>query len=244
MSIRRKAVACALGATLAAGAAVGVAGCGSATAGRQSGSGGPAAGDRTAATLVAQMKAAVTGATSMHLTEQRVTDGRPVGLDLGVLKDGGLTGSITRDGVREQLIAVRGRVYVKATPGFLRELRTPATVCAAICGKYVQMSGARAGEVAAGLSLASLTGPLVTGLPKFTRAGTATVGGQPVIVLHGSDGSTLDVAARGQPYPLRIAGPDGRDETVLFSRWDAVAAPTGPPAGEVISPSRLKAASR
>jgi hypothetical protein len=232
--IRAGVLACAV----AGSAAIALGGCGS------SGTGGATAGtgaDRSAASLISAMKTAVRDATSMHLAGQLPNGGRPVALDIGVLRAGALAGTITQGGVPLQLIGTRGLVYVKATPAFLRELRAAAAVCAVMCGKYVQMSGSQGSELAASLSMTSLTRSLIAGLPRFTRAGTTTVRGQSAVVLRGADGSTLDVAASGKPYPLRVVAPPGRGETVLFSHWDSVAAPAAPPASQVINLSQLKA---
>jgi hypothetical protein len=235
---------------LAGGAAIALTACGGSAANGSApangGSGmasGGAVAHRSTARVISQMKAAINGATSMHLAGQLPNGGRPVALDLGVQRDGGVAGTITQNGVPLQLIGAQGSFYVKATPAFLRELRAPATVCAVMCGKYVQLSGSQGSQLAAGLSMASLTRSLIAGLPKFRQKGTATVGGQSVIVLAGADGSTLDVAAHGQPYPLRVVGPAGRHESVVFSHWDTVARPGAPRRGEVINLNQLKAGS-
>jgi len=199
--------------------------------------------DRSAASLISAMKVAVRDATSMHMAGQLPNGGRPVALDMGVLRSGALTGTITEGGVPLQLIGTSGQVYVKATPAFLRELRASAAVCTIMCGKYVQLSGTQRSELTGSLGMASLIHSLISALPRFTRAGTTTVLGQPAIVLHGADGSTLDVAARGKPYPLRLIAPRGREESVLFSHWDSVATPAAPPASQVINLSQLKAGS-
>jgi hypothetical protein len=230
MGIRGNVLACGL----AGSAAIALTACSGAS------SGGGAA-HRSAATLISQMKAAVNGATSMHLAGQLPNGGRPVALDLGVHRTGGLAGTITENGVPLRLIGALGIVYVQATPAFLRELKAPTTVCAVMCGKYVQLSGSQGTELAAGLSMVSLTRSLIAGLPKFRQEGTATVGGESVVVLHGADGSTLDVAARGRPYPLRVAAPAGRHESVVFSQWNTVATPAAPRRGEVINVNQLKA---
>jgi hypothetical protein len=225
-------------ASMCAGSAIALAGCGGSAGGSSA-----SIPQRSAATLVSQMKAAVDAATSMHLAGQLPNAGRPVALDLDVLRAGDLTGTITENGLPLQLIGSRGKVYVKATPAFLRDLKAPGGVCAVMCGKFVQMSGLQATELAGSLSMTSITRSLIAGLPKFRRAGTTSVSGRPAVVLHGADGSTLDVAAHGKPYPLRVVAPRGRAESVVFSHWDTVPAPTAPPGGDVINLNQLKAGS-
>lgn len=222
---------------VAGGALLGLAACGgSATHMASAGTSG-----RTTSQLVTQMKTAVRNATSMHLAGQVTTSGKATALDLDVLRAGGLAGSITQNGVPLELIGTAGKVYVKATPAFLRELRAASGVCSLMCGKYVQMSGPAGNQLDGSLNMDSLTRAFVTGLPHMTRTGTTTVAGQQAVVLHGSDGSTLDVAATGTPYPLRVIAPPGHHETLTFSRWNRVATPAAPPASKVINLSQLKA---
>lgn len=228
-----------LGAALL-GAAVGAAACGSA-ASHPAASGSRTAAPRSTSQLVTQMKSAVRDAGSMHLTGRVTTGGKSTALDLSVLRSGGLDGSITQNGVPLELIGTGGKVYIKATPAFLRELRAPSGVCSLMCGKYVQMSRAAASQLSGSLNMTSLTRAFVTGLPHVTRSGTGAVAGQPTVVLRGADGSTLDVAAHGRPYPVRVVAPPGHHETLTFSRWNKVAAPAAPPASKVINLSQLKA---
>jgi hypothetical protein len=223
------------------GALLGLTACGGSAAHMASGTAGTTG--RSTDQLVAQMKTAVRNAASMHLAGRVTTSGKSTALDLNVLRAGGLSGSITQNGVPLELIGAAGKVYVKATPAFLRELRASAGVCTLMCGKYVQMSGSAGSQLDGSLNMASLTRAFVTGLPKMTRTGTTTVAGQQAVVLHGSDGSTLDVAAHGTPYPLRVIAPAGHQESLTFSQWNRVATPTAPPASKVINLSQLKAGS-
>jgi hypothetical protein len=187
------------------------------------------------------MKSAVRGSTSMHVAGQVTAHGRLTGLNLDMLRGGDLAGSITENGVPLHLIGAAGKVYVKATPAFLRQVHSSSGVCTLICGKYVQLTSAQSGQLSGSVSMASLTHALTSRLPRFTQAGTTTVNGQRAIVLHGADGSVLNVAASGKPYPLRVVAPPAHHETVLFTRWNAVATPSAPPAGQVINLNKLKA---
>lgn len=231
---------------LCASAAVAVAACGSGQAGPASSgpaSSGTASAGRTATQLVTQMKTAVRGASSVHLDGKVASDDRPLALNLGVRRDGGLSGTITRSGVPLRLIGTGSKVYVKASPGFLRQLHASSAVCAVMCGKYVQMGSSQARDLAGSLSMGNLTGALTGSLPKFAKAGTTTVRGQPAVVLRAPDGATLDIAARGTAYPLRVVASSGRPESIVFSQWNKVPAPSAPPADQVINLNQLKAGS-
>jgi hypothetical protein len=227
---------------LVGAAMIAVAACGSSASpgGATAGGASPAA-SRGTPELVSQMKTAVRNATSMHMAGQVNANGRQAVLNLSLLRSGDLSGSITENGVPLHLIGSGGKVYVKATPAFLRELKASKAVCVLMCGKYVQMSGAEGSRLSGSLSMASLTRALTSSLPHLTRAGTTTVAGQQAIELRGADGSTVDVAASGPPYPLRVVSPPSHHERVLFSRWNQVPAPAPPKSSEVINLSKLKA---
>jgi hypothetical protein len=221
------------------GVLLGLAACGGSATHMASGASGSSG--RSASQLVTQMKSAVQKADSAHLDGRVTSNGQATALDLSVLRAGSLDGSITEHGVPLSLIGTSGKVYIKATPAFLHQLRAPAGVCSIMCGKYVQMSGAAGSQLDGSLSMTTLTRAFITGLPKMTKAGTTTVAGQQAVVLHGADGSTLDVAAHGTPYPLRVISPPGHHETLTFSQWNRVSVPAAPPASKVINLSQLKA---
>jgi hypothetical protein len=234
------------GALFAAGV-LALAACGSPAAGGPASDSGPASGTgaspaagRSAPAIIAQMKAAVRSASSMHMTGELADSGHPVGLNVNVLRVGGLDGTIIENGVPLSLIGAGGKFFIRATRPFLRELHA-SSVCSVMCGKWVQMSGPQAGQLTGSLSMASLTRSLISELPSFRKAGTATVSGQQCVQLKAADGSILDVAAHGPPYPLRVLPPAGSQGSVTFSQWDKVTAPSAPPSGEVINLGKLKA---
>jgi hypothetical protein len=218
-------------AVLAIGAVL-LAGCGSSAS--------SSAPSRTPDAAAAQMQAAVKDARSVHLDGSLRSGGKPVALNLGLIRSGGFSGTITDNGVPLTLTDTGQKVYVKATPAFLRELHASSSLCTLLCGKYIEMTPAQGGALAGNLTmsrlLASLTGPL----PKFSNAGTATVGGRQAQVLRASDGSTLDVAATGTAYPLRVTGKNSAGR-LDFTQWNAVRRPAAPPASQVVSLSRLGA---
>jgi hypothetical protein len=233
---------------LAVAGALALAACGGSASGSGSASGGSsasassgtAAPDGTASSIITRMKAAVRSASSMHMDGRLTDSGKPVGLNLSLLRSGGLNGTITQNSVPLSLIGADDKIYVKATRAFLNELHA-SSVCSLMCGKWVQMSGSQADQLTGSLSMENLTKSLTTGLPSFKKTGMTTVGGQQAVELKSADGSTLDVAAQGKPYPLRVVAPSGSEGSVIFSQWDKVPAPKPPPSSEVINIDKLKA---
>lgn len=235
-----------------AGTVLALAGCGSAGAGgaaRAGGAGSPVAPEpppttpkpQLAATaLTADMKSAIRSASSVHISGQLMEGGKKVGLDVGVLRSGQLSGTITESGVPLEIIVIGGKAYVKATAAFLRELRAPAGVCGVICGKYVELPEAKTTELTRSLSLARLTRSLTGETPPFTNDGTASFGGQKAFVLRTAQGGIVDLAQAGRHYPLAVASPDGRPGGLTFSHWNGVPAPVPPPKGEIVNVGNLR----
>ncbi|HMG65482.1 MAG TPA: hypothetical protein VK599_21250 [Streptosporangiaceae bacterium] len=88
-------------------------------------------------------------------------------------------------------------------------------------------------------SLAGEIQLLVQALPGLSRAGTATVDGQRVLVLRGPDHAVLDVTAAGKPYPVRFSGGDAAQGTFIstYSRWNTVPPVIPPPAADIVDPA-------
>jgi hypothetical protein len=193
---------------------------------------------RSPATTVAQMKAAVNAASSVHLDGVLHNGGRAVALDMGLLRSGGFAGTIVGNGVPLTLIDTGGKVYIKATPAFLRELKVSSAVCSVMCGKYVELTGAQTRALAGNFTMRNLLASLTGTLPEFADAGTTTVNGRPARVLRASNGSMLDVAATGTPYPLRAIG-KAHSGWLDFNQWNSVPRPVAPPASQVINMSSL-----
>jgi hypothetical protein len=193
---------------------------------------------RSPAATVAQMKAAVNAANSVHLDGVLHNSGRAVALDVGLLRSGGFAGTIVGNGVPLTLIDTGGKVYIKATPAFMREMKVSSAVCSVICGKYVELTSAQTRALAGNFTMRNLLASLTGTLPEFADAGTTTVNGRQARVLRASDGSMLDVAATGTPYPLRAIG-KAHSGWLDFTQWNSVPQPAAPPASQVINMSSL-----
>jgi hypothetical protein len=197
-----------------------------------------AAAPRSPAQTVAEMRKAVQAATSVHLSGTLRNGGKPIGLNLGLIRSGDFAGTITQNGVPLTLIDAGGKAYVKATAAYLKQLKVSPSVCAVMCGKYVELTSADAASLARNLSMSALLSSFTGRAPRFTNAGTTTVAGRAGQVLAGPDGSRLVVAATGTPYPLRAVGKNGGG-TLTFTRWNAVPKPAAPPADQVINLNKL-----
>ena len=199
---------------------------------------------RSPSQTVAEMQKAVQAASSVHLSGVLRNGGKPIGLNLGLIRSGEFSGTLTQNGIPLMIIDVGGKVYVKATAAYLRELKVPASVCSIMCGKYVEVSSAQARSLTGSLSMSALLSSFTGKAPPFTNGGTTTVAGQKGQVLLGPDGSRLVVAATGTPYPLQAVGRQSNggqqsNGTLNFSRWNAVPRPATPPASQVINLNKI-----
>jgi hypothetical protein len=198
------------------------------------------AGAQSAAIIVSQMKTAMLDATSVHLAGNLRSDGTAVGLDIAMDRSGAFSGSIDSAGTRLDIVDTSKRVYVKVTSAFLRLSGAPASACQRACGQFVAAPAALAQSIGGDFTMAKLLGSVRQALPSYVKSGRTTIAGQQALILHGSDGSMLYVAATGSRYPLQAIAPKaGHAGALSFSDWNAVPAITAPPASKVISISQL-----
>lgn len=186
------------------------------------------------ADLVRSMQSAVRGAISVRVGGHLTQNGTVLRVDLGLRRNGDMTGVISQNSAPAQIVAVDGRIYVQATPGFLQQV-APAGSCAAVCGKWIQLTLAEAERVTGDLSMTNIMGPLTSGqISMLTESGSTTVQGQPAWVLRAADGSTLDVSVGSQHYPLQATSAGSSPQVVRYSQWNKVPPPATPPASQVL----------
>jgi hypothetical protein len=139
---------------------------------------------------------------------------------------------------------INGTTYLEVNRDFLNLARLPASVCSAVCGKYVRLPGAESSQITGAVSLSALTRRAFNAIPSSVTNDTAdhfvpgTLDGQPVLTAH-DNGNTIDVANTGTPYPLLISTSSG--DHLVFSDWNSVSPPTPPPASQVLNLSSLVA---
>jgi hypothetical protein len=217
---------------LAGGAAlvaIAVSGCGSGSGPREPG----------AASLAKSAMKSVDRAKSVHVDGIEPDNGLPVNLSINSAGD--LSGTIRLDGASTEIIKVRGKVYVKVTPGILRQYNAPAAACSTACGRWLKLSPSEASLLAGPYTMSSLSGDVAPpGLSKVTDAGSAKVGSQAVWLLTEPDGSIVYLSQKAAHYPLEVKPPTGSRSVVEYSQWNAVPAPEPPPASQIVSLSSLQ----
>ncbi len=214
------------------------AGCGAPSSG--SGSGSPP----NATALAQQLRTAVRGATSVHVSGVAAQHGQTVHLDLSLTKAGGMSGTISVGSAPVTLLATGGKFYLKVTASALRAMHLPASACAAICSKYLVVPAGEAKGMTGGLGWSRLMNPSTfkgNPGPGVKVTGPFTVNGQQAWKVSDKSGTGY-VAAHGPAYPLRITPPKGEGTGQIdFTQWNSVTIPGPPPASQQVNLSQLGA---
>ena len=186
------------------------------------------------------MQSSVRQADSVHVDGKLTNNGVPISINLGMHRNGDISGTVSQNGAPFRIIALSSKIYIKATPSFLRQVRAPASACAVVCGRWLLLTPPEARQITGDLSMNSLTGPLTAGrVPTLTKAGTKSVNGQSAWVLRAADGSTLAVSSANRHYPLAASTGGSTHEVVTYSQWNSVPPPAAPPPSQVLNLNNL-----
>jgi hypothetical protein len=155
----------------------------------------------------------------------------PIRIKLGLTRNKDAAGWIEQAGIRVDLVATGGKVYLRSPR--LWERQGSAELARLIGDRWVLVPSAVVGELtpfAKDLTIAGLADNVLDpgSTPRFVGKRRSTVGGRPSIRLQAVDGSYF-IAATGKPYPLLVDGV-GDHQEITFSRYDrvpAIGAPRG-----------------
>jgi hypothetical protein len=177
---------------------------------------------KTPAQILAASMAAANGAATVHIAGSIVSEGKPLSIDMELLRERGGHGRITLEGLSIDLIRVDRIVYINGSAAFYRHVAGPAAA-QLLQGKWLK-APASAGNFSSLASLTNLGRLIDTTLAAhgtLARGATTTVDGQKVVAVNDvSDGGTLYVAATGSPYPIEIVKRGGAGGRIVFDRWN------------------------
>lgn len=199
------------------------------------------AGSQTAAKLMPQVQAAAKEATSVQMSGS-VPDGAQTATFDVRFSGTSVAGTLGVNGHSFGVLEVNGVTYIKVNAAFLNAESAPASVCAKVCGKYVELAAGASGQITRFLSMQALETEVFSNKDISSAAGSgcvfssATRDGTAVLECR-QRGYTLDVAAHGKPYIVYFGGPHG--EYIAFSAWNAIRPPTVPPSSQVVSVNSL-----
>jgi hypothetical protein len=153
------------------------------------------------------------------------------------LQGSDLTGTVVTGGAAVQIVVTDEDTYAKGPASFWQDAGRPAEVAARLAGRWVAHAGAAVQRLTP-LSLVWLADAVrhpSAAIQRGVHAGRVDSGpltGTPVAVVTLVDGSTLEVAAVGQPYPLVVDDPGGHQGELRLSAFGKTAEVV-PPASAV-----------
>lgn len=211
-------------------AAATVAGCSSGTA-HQSASSTPSAGS-----LLSAAKVDFVHARSVRISGHGSFNGGQLSVDLGMLRNGDVSGTFTAGTLKVEIVTAAGRSYAHLSKAYYTALRQQIgalarLACARVCGKWIVVP---AGQLA-GLNLKSFIEHVGTKLPAqrtVTHMRLTTYQGQGAYELSNSKGQKIFIAAAAPHYLL--AGIEPGKFTLNFSQWNSVPPIQPPSAGEIV----------
>lgn len=219
-----------------------LAGCGSA--------GGDAAGiaDLPAAEILEHTRAAAIAAPSVRVVGDVDDDGNTISLDMWFKGNEGVVGTLTARGLTFKLLRTGDTAFMRADAATWSGLTGDASAGALLADQFVKvaMSGDAFADFASFLTWETfISGALQSGAT-MAKGSASEINGIDAIGLMSEAaspaagdgslaGSTLWVAARGEPYPVLIERPQGAARSTLtFTEWGSAVDLTAPAEDEVI----------
>jgi hypothetical protein len=199
-----------------------VAGCGGAKDNGESKKTGPDVANDAATAL--QQSGAV------HIKGTENEDGKPGAADLQ-FEDKNVSGTLTVDGQSISLVGLDATSYIKAPAAFWSSQKVPAQAAAKLNNQWVKVPSSGSDSLTSEISLSVI-------VDEVRKPENATINppvkkgkynGQKVVTLTESDGSTLDVAATGKPYPLHVVDRSSNGGDLTLSNFGVRTNITAPP---------------
>lgn len=155
---------------------------------------------------------------AFHISGTMTSDGKPTSVDLQI-QGNSASGKMTLDGATFNLVIINGKDYIKGDTKFWTTSGVPAQSAALLNGRWVTAPSSTSSD------FAQLTADGFAKELKNPSDGTiqnpvhkAKLDGKDVVVVTQKDGSEMDVAAKGKPYPQRISNKK-ESGALTFSGW-------------------------
>lgn len=186
---------------------------------------GPTVAEDAAAALLHAGAATVEGHLAVDGADQEVTFN---------LQGGDMTGTVVTRGQAVQVVVWHDDTYAKGPAAFWRSVGLPGDAAARLAGHWVQHADTAVQRLTpiSLIWLADVVRDPSEAVEHDVHLGTADSGrltGTPVAVVTLADGSTIQVAAAGTPYPLVIENPGGHDGELSLSAFEEGATVVPPP---------------
>ncbi|MFC0551109.1 hypothetical protein ACFFHJ_09475 [Planotetraspora thailandica] len=176
-------------------------------------------------------------AKSLHLRGAVKESDGTYKVDIKMVPGKGGAGYITINGQRLDLTVIGKTAYMKGDKAFWTSA-AGKDAASLLVGKYIKMTSTQS-DFKDLISMFELDGLLGEVAPSDGATTLAEVDGTPAVAIKAEDGSTVYVAAEGDPYILRVGGPDGGSQNMDFLDYGKAVTLKAPPAGDVIDIGKL-----
>jgi hypothetical protein len=190
-------------------------------------------GSSSAAQLVRQSAQATQGAKAVTVSANLTQGNQHTSFQLATGTSGNGVGTVTVNGQTIHVVKLGSTTYFKADNAFWTANGGQAAA-QIFANKWLKApsSDPDFSQFNSFFNLRSLLGSSSAPVGSARKVGTATVNGQPAIVIKGGDSSssgTVWVAAKGRPYVLKIqASGSGTSGTITFTHYGQSLHPSAP----------------
>jgi hypothetical protein len=196
--------------------------------------------DGSADEILAQSRAALLAARSVHAKGVVENAGASYALDLRLVRGVGAVGSLASQGRGLGVLRIGKVAYVRPDAATWKAATGSDGAARAFAGKYLKVTDASGSAFKPFLTLTDVRqtyGDALAPAGTVSKGPVTTIRGQRVIDLKIDGGASGDVfvALDGTPYPLRLAYGRGASQRVDFDRFGAKVALAAPPADKVVT---------
>ena len=196
-----------------------------------------------AAQILAKAQAAAKAAKSVHVKGAMTDGGERLAMDVRLTAAGG-SGSITTGGDRVSIMVIGKTAYLRMTDAFWRKQANSKAegnaIVSLIGGRWIKtaLTNKDLGDLAAFASKSGFFDGLFAEAGTLRKTAPKTVGGVACVGLRSSDGTLWVDALTARPIRLEMPG-KSRTDTLDFTEYNKISAPTAPPAAQVIDGKAL-----
>lgn len=170
------------------------------------------------------------------ITEEGATIAIAASVEEGV----NAVGTITIDGVPLHVIKIGNTAYFKGNSTVFSAIYGAKTGRAVGSSKWLKVttSEQQLGQLAGLIDIKGIFADDPSQDASMTKKGTATIKGQPVVIVHDPDpteGGDLYIATTGEALPVRLTAPPGQKGRFDFSNWNEPVTVVAPPASDTVT---------
>lgn len=176
---------------------------------------------KSAAQVVADAQKAAVSASAVHVSGSIDDAGKPLTLDLQIVKDKGGKGTMAENGLSFDVVRVGDTAYIQGSDAFWQKFGG-AAAAQLLRGRWLKGS-ATSGNLAALTQLTDISKLFKASLGghgTLKNGGETTYKGQKAIAITDTtQGGTMYVSATGTPYPIALVGGKNKG-AVTFDSWN------------------------